>query len=65
MDLLIYVFDELIVGLYELEKIDILKLIKKFKDLGNMVIVVEYDKNIIKMVEYIIDIGLKVGVEGG
>lgn len=65
MDSLIYVLDEPTAGLHESEKIDILKSIKKLKDLGNTVIVVEHDKNTIKMAEHIIDIGPKAGVEGG
>lgn len=65
MDSLIYVLDEPTAGLHESEKIDILKSIKKLKDLGNMVIVVEHDKNTIEMAEHIIDIGPKAGVEGG
>ncbi|MDL0415455.1 hypothetical protein QQP00_09100, partial [Clostridioides difficile] len=50
---------------HESEKIDILKSLKKLKDLGNTVIVVEHDKNTIEMAEHIIDIGPKAGVEGG
>ncbi|HHI5792984.1 TPA: excinuclease ABC subunit UvrA [Clostridioides difficile] len=65
MDSLIYVLDEPTAGLHESEKIDILKSIKKLKDLGNTVIVVEHDKNTIEMAEHIIDIGPKAGVEGG
>ncbi|MCJ0222639.1 excinuclease ABC subunit UvrA [Clostridioides difficile] len=65
MDSLIYVLDEPTAGLHESEKIDILKSIKKLKNLGNTVIVVEHDKNTIEMAEHIIDIGPKAGVEGG
>lgn len=65
MDSLIYVLDEPTAGLHESEKIDILKSIKKLKDLGNTVIVVEHDKNTIEMAEHIIDIGPKTGIEGG
>ncbi|MDU2662834.1 MAG: excinuclease ABC subunit UvrA, partial [Clostridioides difficile] len=65
MDSLIYVLDEPTAGLHESEKIDILKSLKKLKDLGNTVIVVEHDKNTIEMAEHIIDIGPKAGVEGG
>ncbi|NMS89590.1 excinuclease ABC subunit UvrA [Clostridioides difficile] len=65
MDSLIYVLDEPTAGLHESEKIDILKSIKKLKDLGNTVIVVEHDRNTIEMAEHIIDIGPKAGIEGG
>ncbi|MCM1988858.1 excinuclease ABC subunit UvrA [Oceanirhabdus seepicola] len=65
MDSLIYVLDEPTAGLHESEKSDILKSINKLKELGNTVIVVEHDKNTIKMAEHIIDIGPKAGIRGG
>lgn len=65
MDSLIYVLDEPTAGLHESEKGDILKSINKLKELGNTVIVVEHDKNTIKMAEHIIDIGPKAGTCGG
>lgn len=65
MDSLIYILDEPSVGLHECEKSELLKSIKALKDLGNTVIVVEHDRNIIEMADYIVDIGPKAGVEGG
>jgi excinuclease ABC A subunit len=65
MDSLIYVLDEPTAGLHESEKTELLKSITELKELGNTVIVVEHDKNAIKMAEHIIDIGPKAGVEGG
>jgi len=65
MDSLIYVLDEPTAGLHESEKAELLKSIRELKDLGNTVIVVEHDKNAIKMAEHIIDIGPKAGIEGG
>lgn len=65
MDSLIYILDEPTAGLHESEKSELLKSIKNLKELGNTVIVVEHDRNIIEMAEHIIDIGPKAGVEGG
>jgi len=65
MDSMIYVLDEPTAGLHESEKSDVLKFIHELKDLGNTVIVVEHNKNAIKIAEHIIDIGPKAGIEGG
>lgn len=65
MDSLIYVLDEPTAGLHESEKTELLKSITELKEIGNTVIVVEHDKNAIKMAEHIIDIGPKAGAEGG
>ncbi|PJI08081.1 MULTISPECIES: excinuclease ABC subunit UvrA [Clostridium] len=62
---LIYVLDEPTAGLHETEKIETLKAIKELKELGNTVIVVDHDKNTIKMADHIIDIGPKAGASGG
>lgn len=40
-------------------------MIEELRDKGNIVIVVEYDKDIILFVDYIIDVGLSVGIKGG
>jgi excinuclease ABC subunit A len=65
MNSLIYVLDEPSVGLHECEKSELFKSIKALRDLGNTVIVVEHDRGIIEMADYIIDIGPKAGTEGG
>ncbi|MBN1538191.1 MAG: excinuclease ABC subunit UvrA [Anaerolineales bacterium] len=65
MDSLIYILDEPTVGLHESEKTELLKSINDLKELGNTVIVVEHDRNVIEMAEHIIDIGPKAGIEGG
>jgi excinuclease ABC A subunit len=65
MDSLIYILDEPTAGLHECEKEELLKSINELKELGNTVIVVEHDRNIIEMAEHIIDIGPKAGIEGG
>ncbi len=65
MDSLIYILDEPTAGLHESEKTELLKSVKALKELGNTVIVVEHDKNTIRMADHIIDIGPKAGVSGG
>ena len=65
MDSLIYVLDEPTVGLHESEKSELFQSIQDLKNIGNTVIVVEHDKNVIRMAEHIIDIGPGAGVEGG
>lgn len=65
LDSLIYILDEPTAGLHESEKTELLKSIRKLKNLGNTVIVVEHDRSSIEMAEHIIDIGPKAGEEGG
>lgn len=65
MDSLIYILDEPTVGLHEHEKRELLQSIKKLRDHGNTVIVVEHDKSAIEMADHIIDIGPKAGIHGG
>jgi excinuclease ABC A subunit len=65
LDSLIYVFDEPMGGLHPSEKQSMIEAIKKLRDLGNTVIVVEHDKEMISQADHIIEIGPKAGVEGG
>jgi excinuclease ABC subunit A len=65
MDSLIYVLDEPTVGLHEIEKADLLEQIAALRALGNVVIVVEHDKNIIQRAQHIVDFGPLAGVDGG
>lgn len=65
LDSLIYVFDEPMAGLHPSEKQSMIKAVKELRDLGNTVIVVEHDKEMIRHADHIIEIGPKAGVEGG
>ena len=65
LDSLIYVFDEPMAGLHPSEKQSLMEAVKKLRDLGNTVIVVEHDKEMISQADHIIEIGPKAGVEGG
>ncbi|WP_254306731.1 hypothetical protein [Clostridium sp. 001] len=65
LDSLIYVFDEPMAGLHPSEKQSMIEAIKELRDLGNTVIVVEHDKEMISQADHIIEIGPKAGIEGG
>lgn len=65
LDSLIYVFDEPMAGLHASEKASMIEAIWQLKKLGNTVIVVEHDKEILRYADHIIEIGPKAGVEGG
>lgn len=65
LDSLIYVFDEPLAGLHPSEKQSMIEAVKELRDIGNTVIVVEHDKEMICQADHIIEIGPKAGVEGG
>lgn len=65
MDSIIFVFDEPTIGLHEMEKENLIRIIRRLVDSGNTVVVVEHDENFIREADYIIDIGPKAGVCGG
>ena len=61
----IYVLDEPSLGLHSRDTKNLLHTLKKLKELGNTLIIVEHDKDIIKEADYIIDIGPRAGAHGG
>jgi excinuclease ABC subunit A len=65
LDSLIYIFDEPMAGLHPSEKQSMIEAVKNLRDMGNTVIVVEHDKEMICQADHIIEIGPKAGVEGG
>ena len=65
LDSLVYILDEPSMSLHEREKDSLIDLLKKLRDLGNTVIVVEHDKRFIDVADEIIDIGPEAGVNGG
>ena len=60
-----YILDEPSIGLHSKDTERLIILLKKLRDIGNTVIVVEHDEDIIKSADYIIDIGPEAGVFGG
>ncbi len=61
----LYILDEPSIGLHQKDNEKLIKSLKRLKDLGNTVIVVEHDEDTIKSADYIVDIGPKAGVHGG
>lgn len=62
---IIYILDEFIIGLYFEDIWYLLCVINKFVDKGNIVIIIEYNMDVIKVADYIIDMGLEGGYRGG
>ncbi len=60
-----YILDEPSIGLHQRDNVKLIHSLKNLRDLGNTVIVVEHDKEIMEACDYIIDIGPKAGKEGG
>lgn len=65
MDSIIFVFDEPTIGLHEVEKAKLIKILKNLVSRGNTVIAVEHDEKFIRSADYIIDLGPNAGVLGG
>ncbi|MBP8819107.1 MAG: excinuclease ABC subunit UvrA, partial [Syntrophomonadaceae bacterium] len=61
----LYVLDEPSIGLHPRDNDRLLATLKRLRDLGNTVIVVEHDEDTIRNADYIIDIGPHAGVNGG
>jgi len=60
-----YILDEPSIGLHPRDTHRLIKVLKSLRDLGNTVIVVEHDADIMKAADYIIDIGPEAGTYGG
>jgi excinuclease ABC subunit A len=60
-----YILDEPSIGLHSKDTEKLVAVLKKLRDLGNTVIVVEHDEDIMKEADYIIDIGPEAGINGG
>ena len=61
----LYVLDEPSIGLHQRDNKKLLSTLKRLKDIGNTVIVVEHDEEAMLFSDHIIDIGPKAGLEGG
>ncbi len=61
----LYVLDEPTIGLHQRDNQRLIKTLTKLRDLGNTVIVVEHDEEVIRNSDWIIDLGLGAGVHGG
>ncbi len=61
----LYVLDEPSIGLHQRDNDKLLVTLKKLRDLGNTLIVVEHDEDTIRAADSLVDIGPKAGVHGG
>jgi excinuclease ABC subunit A len=61
----LYVLDEPSIGLHQRDNDMLLATLKRLRDLGNTVIVVEHDEDAIRTADYIVDLGPGAGVHGG
>ncbi len=61
----LYILDEPSIGLHHKDTQKLIEVIKKLRDLGNTVVIVEHDKEIILSADKLIDIGPLAGVHGG
>ncbi len=60
-----YVLDEPSIGLHQRDNDRLINSLKKMRDLGNTLIVVEHDEDTMRAADYIIDIGPGAGEDGG
>lgn len=61
----LYVLDEPSIGLHPRDTERLIKVLRELRDLGNTIVVVEHDEDIIRAADYIIEIGPKAGRNGG
>jgi len=61
----LYILDEPSIGLHQRDNDRLIKSLKELRDIGNTVIVVEHDKDMMLNADYIVDIGPKAGRKGG
>lgn len=61
----LYILDEPSIGLHQRDNVRLIESLKKLRDIGNTIIVVEHDKDIMEHADYIVDIGPGAGRKGG
>ena len=61
----LYILDEPSIGLHQRDNHRLIDSLQKLRDIGNSVLVVEHDKDMIEQADYVIDIGPKAGKYGG
>jgi len=60
-----YILDEPSIGLHQRDNQQLIRALKNLRDIGNSVLVVEHDKDIMMAADYLVDIGPKAGFHGG
>ncbi|NLB48243.1 MAG: excinuclease ABC subunit UvrA [Erysipelotrichia bacterium] len=61
----LYVMDEPSIGLHSRDSEKLIKTMKEMRDIGNTIIVVEHDEEMIRTADYVVDIGPGAGIHGG
>ncbi len=61
----LYVLDEPSIGLHQRDNNRLLETLKRLRDLGNTVLVVEHDEDAIRSADYLVDMGPRAGIHGG
>lgn len=61
----LYILDEPSIGLHQRDNARLIKSLKDLRDIGNSVIVVEHDKDMMMEADFLVDIGPKAGAHGG
>ena len=61
----LYVLDEPSIGLHQRDNDKLIETLKRLRDLGNTVLVVEHDEDTIRQADYLLDIGPHAGIHGG
>ena len=61
----LYILDEPSIGLHQRDNQQLIAALKQLRDMGNSVIVVEHDRDMMEAADYIVDIGPAAGIHGG
>lgn len=61
----LYILDEPSIGLHSRDTDQLIKVLKELRDIGNTVVVVEHDEEIMRAADYLIDVGPDAGINGG
>ena len=61
----LYILDEPSIGLHQRDNIKLLNMLKRLRDLGNTLLVVEHDEETIREADFIVDVGPGAGLSGG
>ena len=61
----LYVLDEPSIGLHERDNDRLINALKEMRDIGNTLVVVEHDEEIMRKADYLVDIGPRAGIHGG
>ena len=60
-----YILDEPSIGLHQRDNLKLINSLKRLRDIGNSIIVVEHDQEMIESSDHIVDLGPEAGINGG